>query len=173
MTNICGQAHEHEAMDLHFWMSPKLALIQAKTIAHFLMSRFPEHTLLYENNLTALEQKFQALDLTLASLLGPLQESAIIVSHPSLGYFCQDYHLIQLSIECEGKTPMPKDVSQVLTLAKMHPPLCVFTQEQFDNRGAISIAQRLKLPVYTINPNDPDYFNNLHHIAQEIAQSSP
>lgn len=171
--HVCGHAHDHEAIDLHIWTSPKLALLQTETIARFLINKFPQHKTLYENNLSHLKRRFQELDLQLSQMLEPVQNHAIVISHPSLGYFCQDYNLIQIAIECEGKSVMPSDLNHILTLAKEHPVLCVFIQEQFDNKGALSIARRLQLPVYTINPNDPDYFNNLNTIAHEMIKNRP
>lgn len=162
--------HDHESRDLHFWMSPRLASIQATQIAHALIDLFPQHRSLYEQNLLKLQKRFESLDQYLHTVLTPAYNHAIVISHPSLGYFCQDFHLIQISIECEGKTPVPKDLSKILSLSKKHPVICVFTQEQFDNKGAITIANKLNLPLHTINPNSPDYFNNLETIAKEITQ---
>jgi zinc transport system substrate-binding protein len=135
-----------------------------------LINRFPEHASLYQHNLLEFQKKMTALDVEISQLLHPVEGHAIIVSHPSLGYFCSDYHLIQISIECEGKTPLPSDLKQIFSLSKQYPVLCVLTQEQFDNKGAITIAQKLQLPLHSINPNDPDYFENIHTLVNHLLQ---
>lgn len=163
--------HLHEGVDRHFWMSPSLSLLQTETIKNTLVELFPEHKELYEDNFLKIKERFTNLNQDISSLLISAKNHAIIVSHPALGYFCQDYDLIQISIECEGKTPLPGDLKKILSLSKIHPVLCVFTQEQFDNKGAIILAKKLELPIYNINPNDPHYFDNLETLAKHIAQS--
>lgn len=169
----CSHHHvtDHESIDLHFWMSPRIAAMQAEMIAQSLITIFPQYAHLYRENWLKLQKHFETLHQDLHLWLEPIRDHAVIISHPSLGYFCKEYHLIQISIECEGKTVMPNDLNKILSLSQKHPVCCVFTQEQFDNKGALSIAKRLHLPVYTINPNNPDYFNNLEQIAHEMTQA--
>jgi len=162
--------HDHEGEDLHFWMSPRMAAIQVEMITEVLIKTFPQHKHLYETNWAKLQKRLGTLNDELVTLLTPMKHHAIITSHPSLGYFCEEYHLIQIAIECEGKTVAPQDLQRILSLAKEHPICCVFTQEQFDNKGALAMAKQLHLPVYSINPNDPDYFNNLVKIAHHISK---
>jgi zinc transport system substrate-binding protein len=178
--STCSAAHSHslhsalssdESIDRHFWMSPHIAWLQVLVIAETLIHTFPEHTALYQKNLEIFREKLHNVDADLHHLLHPYKGQAIIISHPSLGYFCQDYDLVQISIECEGKNPLPADLYKVISLAKEHRALCVFTQEQFDNKGALMMAKKLNLPVYNINPNLPEYFNNLTTIAKNITQS--
>lgn len=178
--STCSAGHSHclhsalasdETIDRHFWMSPHIAWLQVETIAKTLIHTFPENKELYLKNLEIFREKLHNLDLDLHHLLEPYKNQAIIISHPSLGYFCQDYDLVQISIESEGKTPLPADLYKVLALAKEHKALCVFTQEQFDNKGALMMAKQLQLPVYSINPNLPEYFDNLMTIAKNITQS--
>jgi zinc transport system substrate-binding protein len=172
--NSCGASHHHhhdEGVDRHFWMSPYLSSLQVEKITEALIKLFPQHTELYKKNLTQLQKNLEILDKETFHALERFQDHAIIVSHPSLGYFCKDYHLIQISIECEGKTPLPSDLKKILSLSEKYPVLCVFTQEQFDNKGALTIAKRLNLPVYSINPNDPNYFDNIKALAKDISQT--
>jgi len=176
----CSHHHDHDhhhhhedELDRHFWTSPRLSRLQSEMIKQTLVQTFPEHKTLYEKNFKQLEKEFEDLDANLKSTLKKVKGCAIILSHPSLGYFCKDYDLVQLSIECEGKTALPEDLQKVLSLSKQHEVLCIFTQEQFDNKGAIAVAKHLNLPVYTINPNKEDYFKNMQEIADLIAKNKP
>lgn len=164
--------HSHEGIDKHFWSSPKLALEQSRLILKSLVKAFPEHQQLYETNFKSLETDFNVLMKDLSAQLNSSKGKAIIISHPSLGYFCQDYGLVQLALECEGKTPLPEDLTKTLSFSKTHPVLCVFGLEQFDNRGALALSQHLKLPLYIININAPEYFSNFRHIAKLIAENN-
>jgi zinc transport system substrate-binding protein len=165
----CSHSHHHdEGLDRHFYSSPKLALEQSRIILNALVKLYPENKDLYQANFLKLEREFEELIDSIAELLDSSKGKAIILSHPALGYFCQDYHLIQLALECEGKTPLPEDLTKTLSLSKSHPVLCVFGLEQFDNKGALAISEHLKLPLYIINVNNPDYFKNMKHIASLI-----
>ncbi|MBM3192019.1 MAG: hypothetical protein FJZ63_05150 [Chlamydiae bacterium] len=174
-STACLAPHSHttfsqdETVDRHFWTSPHIAQMQAEVIAETLIRAFPENAALYKKNLENLTKKFEALDNTLRHTLAPFKGNSIIISHPSLGYFCADYDLIQIALECEGKTPLPANLAGVFAIAKSNKPLCVFTLEQFDNKGALLIAKELQIPSYPINPNLPNYFENFTNIASQIA----
>lgn len=164
----CG--HYHGGKDLHTWASPKIALQQSQAIADILIKLFPERKDLYQANFDRLATDLTQLDQDLTSMLSPLKGEAILISHPSLGYFCRDYGLIQLSVECEGKDPRPKDVEQILSFAKVYHVRCVLIQTGFNNQGAQFFSARLKLPMYRIDPYAKDYLNNMRNIAGYIAK---
>lgn len=164
----CG--HYHGGKDLHTWASPRLALQQSQMIADTLISLYPKQKDFYQRNFETLAADLRALDQDLASALTPFKGEAILISHPSLGYFCRDYGLIQLSVECEGKDPRPKDVEQILELAKVYKVRCVLVQKGFNNRGAYFFSSKLKLHNYQIDPYARDYLNNMQKIAGYIAQ---
>jgi len=164
----CG--HSDLGMDLHTWCSPRLALQQVKVIADTLISLFPEKQALYQNNFDALAADLNALDQELISTLSPYKGEAILISHPSLGYFCKDYGLIQLSVECEGKDPRPRDIEQLLSLARVYKVRCVLMQKGFNNRGAQYFSAKLKLPIYQIDPYAGDYLSNMRTMAGYIAR---
>jgi len=164
------QGHDHGAYDLHTWLSPKNTLIQAKLITSTLVSLFPENAQLYEKNAETLFADLKALDQDLEKELAPFKGDALLVSHPALSYFCHNYGLIQLSVECEGKDPRPKDVEEIIKKAEAYSVRCVFLQQGFNNRGAQIIGQKLGLPIYRIDPYDRDYIRNMRQIAEYITQ---
>lgn len=167
LSNCVGHHHDR---DLHTWLSPKFVLKQAQIIAENLIELFPEHAEKLQKNFNNLAFDLQKLDRDIAELLEPYQGTAILVSHPAFGYFCKDYGLLQLSVECEGKDPRPKDVEDVLRKAKAYKVRCVFMQQGFNNRGASLIAKKLQLPIYRIEPYARDYFTNMQQIAGYIAK---
>lgn len=162
--------HHHGEEDLHTWLSPKRALQQAEAIFQTLVTRFPEHKALYQQNFIQLSADLQNLDKELQNQLLPFKNSAILVSHPALGYFCHDYHLIQLSVECEGKEPRPKDIEQLIQRAKSSSVRSVFLQKGYDNRGAQIIGEKLQLPIYQIDPYAKEYIKTMRQITAYITQ---
>ncbi len=166
----CHHHHHKESIDLHFWLSLKLAKDQAIFIAKALCQAFPERTQQIENNLSILERKFEETDLLITQELLPYEGEAILVSHPAFGYFCYDYKLKQISIEQEGKDPLPKEISAILKSAETSSIRTVLTQAQYNNKGALIIAETLKLPVHEVDPYSANYLDNLLYITHCIAK---
>jgi zinc transport system substrate-binding protein len=159
----------HEGKDLHIWLSPRLAKKQAALIAEGLIAILPHNEEHYRNALTKITKKLDELDQKLQGILKDSRGTAILVSHPSFGYFCRDYGLIQLSIEMEGKEPLPQDVTEILKNIKRYNIQKVFLQPQYSNKGAELIAKRLNLPTYVIDPYTADYEGTLINLAHIIA----
>lgn len=175
LISSCAASHDHalcadEGKDLHVWLSPKLAKIQAETIAAAFIDLFPENELLYIERLDQFLQELDQLDKQIQDQLAPKKGRAILVSHPAFAYFCRDYDLTQLSIEIEGKEPRPQDISQLLEQARTLKPSVVILEPQYSNKGAEMVAKTLQLPVATINPYAEDYLSNLRHLSEVIAQ---
>lgn len=160
--------HHEEGKDRHVWMSPKLAAIQAKTIAETLSEAFPMHKGQFYEGLNSLLADLESLDGELQKKLEPMKGDAILVSHPAFGYFCQEFGLKQLSIEYEGKEPLPQDVIHTLREAENAHVRAVFIQIQYNNKGALLVADKLHLPVYSVDPYASDYLENLRRIADDI-----
>ena len=165
-----GHHHHHTGADLHTWLSPKLALKQAQHISQTLIALFPEHREEYQKNFNKLALDLQILDRDIEEVLSPVKGRALLVSHSAFGYFCRDYGLVQLSVECEGKEPRPRDIQEILEKTKVYQVQCVFLQKGFNNRGATLIGEKLQLPIYRIDPYARDYLKNMRQIAGYIGQ---
>ncbi|MDR2539427.1 MAG: zinc ABC transporter substrate-binding protein [Chlamydiales bacterium] len=159
---------DHSTKDLHIWLSPKMAQIQAKKIAQTLIHLFPIHTELYQNNLTSLLKELEQVDEKLATMLENKQGKTILVSHPAFAYFCKDYKLIQLSLEEEGKDCLPKYIPQLLHKIQTLGINGIIIEPQHSSKAAKLIAQNLKIPIYNINPYSEDYIENLKQMAEVV-----
>lgn len=162
--------HHHEGKDLHTWMSPKIALIQLEMIYQSLIQLIPENADLYKENFTAFSNDLLLLDERTKEILAPFAGSAILVSHPSFGYFCRDFNLQQLSVECEGKDPRPKDIEILLQKVNTLKVKLIFIQKGFNNKGAELIGKKLHLPIYEVDPYAGDYEKTIQTIASLISQ---
>lgn len=167
--DICTD-HSHSSYDLHTWLSPKIFLIQSERIAKVLMELFPEHQEFYQKNFHQFSIELKNLEREIKEELSPLKGEAILTSHPAFGYFCTDFGLIQLSIECEGKDPRPRDIEKILKKIKTQTIRCVLLQQGYNNQGALIIGEKLQLPIYQVNPYAKNYSSNLKHIAKDIAK---
>jgi zinc transport system substrate-binding protein len=162
--------HDHGSHDLHSWMSPKRFLQQAQKIANTLIALYPEYQELYEKNFNQLVLDLNSLDREIEEALEDFRGDALLVSHPAFGYYCADYGLIQLSVECEGKDPRPRDVEEIFAKAKKYQVRCVFLQQGFNNQGAQIIGKKLQLPIYRTEPYAYDYLANMRKITRQIVQ---
>lgn len=167
----CSHCKHHDTRDRHIWTSPRLILVQCHEMAKVLTLLQPQHEQLYRKNLEALEKELIELDGYIHEQLKPLQGSALLVSHPAFGYFCKDYEITQLSVESSGRDPLPKDVEDILKKAQHYKVRAVFTQKGYNNKGAELIAEKLKLPVFCVDPYARDYLENMRQMVELIEPS--
>lgn len=155
--------------DRHFWLSPKLAAQQVSLITTALSEKFPEHALVFKANETQLLKELASLDRQLHHTLSKARGRILLVSHPSFGHFCRDYSLEQLSIEHEGKEPLPKHLESLLhRVDKSQNQLVLISLPQHNNKGLEVIAERFQLPMHEIDPYTHDYFSMMHTLAEWV-----
>ncbi len=152
--------HHHD-FDIHTWLNPSIVGEQSEVIAQAFANHFPGKTSEYRKNFHALLDELSNLDLEIRSILKPLKYRTFLTSHPSFGYFCQEYSLKQLSIESEGKDPLPRDLMETVKLAKETKVKVVLLQPQFSSKGALKVAGELKLPTKIVDPYSVEYQKNL------------
>lgn len=160
-----------EGLDRHLWLSPKLAIEQSKVMAQTLQDIYPEHKEKFQEGLDKLVNDLEILDQELTLQLAPIKGQAMLVSHPAFGYFCQEFGLQQLSVEVEGKDPLPQDISHMLEVAKKNTVRAVFILPEYNNKGAILIAEKLGLPVYEIDPYSENYFETMRTLGNILGKS--
>ena len=162
----------HESLDPHVWMS----VINAKTISENIFNAITnidrknadEYTKKYESLIKDLDD----VDNELKELLVPYKGSKILVYHPAFGYLCDDYGLIQLSIEMGGKEPSPAHIEKIIKEAKENNIRFIFVQEEFPSQSAETIAKAINGSVIKINPLSHDYVNNIKIIAENIKKAA-
>lgn len=163
---------QHDGQDRHFWMSPSLAKQQLKKIAEAFSSTFPQHAAAYRENLVEGIEELTRLDQDVLALLTAGRPEAIVISHPALGYFCRDYGIEQLSIEIEGKEPLPADIDALVKQIEQKKVTTIFLMPQHNNQGAERIADLLGMKMQSIDPYATDYPAAIRETAAAIAQSS-
>ncbi|MDN3504408.1 MAG: zinc ABC transporter substrate-binding protein [Rhabdochlamydiaceae bacterium] len=171
-SNHChGHGHHHEHLfDLHIWMSPQLMMKQVEVMKTALINWQPDKIGEIEANAQQVMFKLQKLNAEILQRLAPYKGNVILVGHPSLGYFCNTYDLIQYSIECDGKTPSPRDIEHLLRKLKHNEIRCAFAQPQFDERALKKIANDMTIPIYMVDPNSKHYYQTVLQVADDITQ---
>ncbi len=161
-------AAEHGRMDPHTWLDPRLAATQARTIHSALARLDPDGAATYGMNLETLVAEVAHLDMQVADLLTPVTGRRMFVLHPSFGYFAEAYGLEQVAIEVEGREPGPRELQQVIELARTEGLRTIFVQREFSDASAQAVAAETGAQVVRLDPLARDYVTNLHEMAQKI-----
>ena len=164
--------HSSSILDPHIWLSPTLVKIQAKNIADALKKIDPKHKTVYENNLNRFKKEIDELNRRLSKILKPCQGKAMMVFHPSWGYFAKEYGLKQIPVEVEGKEPKSKELVKIIHEAKEEGVKTVFVQPQFSKRTAKVIATSIGAKIVEADPVAPNWAENLIQIAKNICKAN-
>jgi len=164
--HMCSH-HTHEKdYDLHVWLSPPLVATQCKAMAHILKNTFPDHD--FQPPLASLLRELDDLDAEIHSLLKYVQHRTFLTSHPSFAYFCKEYELEQISIEVEGKEPLPKELDKIIKLAESKEVKVALLEPQFSAKGMRIIAKKMHIPARMVDPYSADYIKSMKRIAKVI-----
>jgi zinc transport system substrate-binding protein len=160
--------HGDSESDPHVWVSPVNAMIMVENIYQGLVKIDPKNKEYYLINKENYLKKLRQLDKNITSELSDKKRTKILVYHPSWGYFCQEYGLIQIAIEKEGKDPTPKGMAVLVNQAKKDNIKVIFISPQYNTRSAEVIASEIGGKVVSIDELAPDYLNNMNHVAQSF-----
>ncbi len=172
-TEICleheGHEHEHSEIDMHTWMSPRLARIQAATVCRILSRVDPARQADYEANLGELQGELERLDTEIAESLEPLKGRAFLVFHPAFGYFADAYNLRQIAIEAGGKNGIiPADeLTENFVRSKTDKPYTVLRSDPDAAYHSVREYDLARLEPTVAQPHSPDH-RALAHDLREV-----
>ena len=158
--------HHHSGRDPHVWMSPKRAAVMVEAIRDALIAADDKNAETYRRNAEEYLQKLRETDKKLEGTLSQAKANSFIIMHPSMGYFADDYGLMQVSIEKEGKQATAEHLKAVIDYAKDNNIKVVFYQKEFDNNQAKTIASEIGGEVMELEPLAPNYLKNLEKLSQ-------
>ena len=158
--------------DPHTWTSTLNVKIMAKNIYDALVSVDSINKDYYKANYLTFLNEINDTDKKIREILIDLpSDSKFMVFHPSWGYFARDFALIQFQIEVEGKEPKPKILLELIEVAKKENIKAIFTQTEFSEKSAKSIANELNIKVIKESPLEADWSQNLINMANSIANN--
>lgn len=164
--------HSHPNGDPHIWSSTNNARIVAKNMYNSLVKADKANADFYLENYSKIEKNINETDSIIREYIKTAPSKSFIIYHPSLSYFAEEYGLNQLPIEVDGKTPTPKQLSQLIQKAKKENVKVVFIQAEFDKKNAEVIAQELGAKIVTINPLVYKWDSEMINIAKAFAQDN-
>ena len=155
--------------DPHIWLSPPLAIIEARNISKALVNEDPSRAGYYRENYRTLVHKIVDLDLKIMELFdGVGNHNCFLVYHPAWGYFARTYGLRQVAVEKGGKAPLAHDLKQLTTFAKKKGFSTLFIQPQISGHTARVIANSIGARLLPLDPLARQWDENLMEAAKKI-----
>lgn len=175
--SFIAEEHSHdeehgEELDPHLWNSPRTAILLASNVCRALVAADAPHAGTYRANLEKFSKELSDLDVRFADALRDLPEErrTFIVFHPSYGYLARDYGLKQIAVEMNGKEPKPRDMRNLVTLAKKNHVKTVFVQPQFSRRAAESLSREIHAGIVSIDPLAYDFDGELESLLDALLE---
>jgi zinc transport system substrate-binding protein len=160
--------HHHGKGDPHIWLSPALVKTISANICDALVGFDPEKASYYKSNYALFMKDIDRLHKSLTEVFGSYKGRRFFVFHPAFGYFADEYGLIQVAIETEGKQPGARQLARLIEMAQEHNVKIIFTQVQFSQQKPAIIADAIDGVVVPIDPLAEDWLSNMKYIAEEI-----
>ncbi len=178
LLDSCGD-HDHadhaHSHDPHIWLSPAAAMQMAKNICAGLAESYPEHALIFEENLQSLLSELQKLLDYGRRQLTDLSSRELITFHEGFAYFAQCFDLtILAAIEEEsGSEVSAQELIGLIHLVKSHQVPAVFTEENGSDASARIISRETQIPVYTLSMAmaGDDYFSAMYRNIDTIREA--
>ncbi|MEA2019490.1 MAG: zinc ABC transporter substrate-binding protein [Campylobacterota bacterium] len=165
-----GDHDKHHSFDPHVWTSPNNVKIIAKNILTHLVEIDKINKKYYEKNYRKFIQSIDDTDKKIKNILKDTKRGAkFMIFHPAWGYFAKQYHLTQIPIEAEGKSPKPKEIIKLINNAKKQNIQAILTAPEFSDKIAKQIANELNISVVPISALNPKWSENLIRLAKIVS----
>ena len=168
---IKTQPERAKKNDPHTWLSPILALSQAKVMMLEFSRYSPENKELFYRNYKQLEHELNVLHKDISRQFKEVKKSRFMTFHPAFFYFSELYGLTQIAIEAEGKEPSAKQMSQLIGHYHDKQVPYLLIEKQFNQIIPKTVAKSLNSKLLNIDPLAKDYINNMNDIADKIYRS--
>jgi zinc transport system substrate-binding protein len=165
-----GHGHRPGSVDPHTWLSPRRLVVQASRIAAALARLDPGNGELYASNLERLTGELGELDRWCAAVLTPHRGRSFVVFHPAWGYLADDYGLVQITIEVDGKEPSDAELTAIQQQARRAGVSVVYVQPQIAGRSARAVAGAIGARLETLDPLAPDVGANLRRTVEKLVR---
>jgi len=157
--------------DPHIWTSPENVKTMSRTICSELSNAYPANKETFEKNLNVFISKIDSLDNHIRLIFNDSIKSSFMIFHPSLAYFARDYHLIQHSIEFNGKSPSTAHMKKMVDIARDEKINTIFIQSQFESSKAEVIAKEVGAKIVPIDNLSENWLDEIYSLAQKMKEA--
>lgn len=166
--------HQHET-DAHIWLCPANAKIMAQNICDGLCQQFPEHTSIFQDNLTGLLAQLDTLESYGNEALAQLTTRELITFHDGFGYFADSFQLTILKAveEESGSEASAAELIELIELVEQHHLPAIFTERSGSTSAASILAAETGASIFTLDMAmaGNSYFDAMYHNIDTIKEA--
>lgn len=162
---VHNEENNHHHHDPHVWLSPRLVMEQAEMICKELSMIDPANETFYIKNKNNYISELERLTIEIKELLADRQRDHFLVYHPAWGYFAEDYGLVEIAIEKDGKEPTAGEMARIIEEAKSRGIKEVLVSPQHSTRSAETIAKQIGGEVKIVDPLPENYIKGMREAA--------
>lgn len=148
------EMHGHESGDPHYWTSITSARIMLENMYLDMVLLDSINKEFYTENFALAIAKIDSLEKKIETILKDSSTKAFVIYHPALSYFANEFGLVQLSIEKDGKNPSPNQLKEIIDSAIEHHVQIVFIQKEYDIKNGETVAKQIGAATYSIDLMD-------------------
>jgi len=132
--------------DPHVWFDPNNVLIWAENITRILVEKDPENKIFYQTNFDAYQVQLLELDAWIRDQIEiiPEDQRELVTDHSTLGYFAQEYGLIQIGTVIPALTTEAEtsgmELAGLIDTIRDHQTRAIFVGVDFDPNLAQRVA---------------------------------
>ncbi len=143
-----------EGNDPHIWLSPELAIKEARKILMSLVEVSPGDKDFYTNNEIVLEKKLEDLQMKYREGLANCQKKEFVSSHDAFGYLAREFGLTQIAISglSPDEEPSAKDLAAIAKLAKDKGIKFIFFETLVSPKLAETVANEIGAQTLVLDP---------------------
>ena len=144
--------HSHE-QDSHIWLAPENAKTMAANICKQLSAAYPQHTDIFNTNLSRLNEKFDKLIAYANNELANISCREIITFHDGFSYMAEAFDLTILhTIEEEsGSEASAAELIEMISIVSEHKIPAIFTEKNSSGAAASIIAAETDVRTYALD----------------------
>lgn len=155
--------------DPHIWLSPKRAKVMVETIASAMSALDAKNAQTYKENAKGYLKELDRADAAIKETFQKVQNRKFVAFHPAYGYFADDYGLEMYALEENGKEATPKQLQDMIDLAKAENIKAIFCGAETDSRQSSAFAEEIGGEKVILDHLSDDYIPNLERMAEAVA----
>ena len=151
--------------DPHVWFDPNNVLIWAENISNALAEEDPENKVFYQANFDTYNGQLLELDAWIREQIEKIPENQrdLVTDHSTLGYFAQEYRLVQIGAVIPALTTEAEtsgmELAELIDAIREHQTKAIFIGVDFDPNLAQRVADETGVelvPLYFGSLSDGD-----------------
>lgn len=165
--HVHEHAHDHGEYNAHVWMNLNHYLVQMSNVYEALVELDPEHEMIYRTNYKQYREKIMELEQEFEDALAGVAGKEVVIFHDSFAYLAQEFGLeVVKAVNLDNETYLSAgEVKEIIDEVNHHKIQVLFTEEQYSDSVAKSIAKETDASVYIIDSlvtgiNDLDAYIN-------------